>query len=269
MTSLGLTNAPNARDLGGHVTRDGRRLRDGVLFRADSLHRLTDRDLDILASRKLACVIDFRNIEEAQRVGPDRLPTPAPRYVSLPILDPDHDVDLFALISDVLRGHADGTELDFLSEEAVGGGAVGLMTGLYRRFVSSRMARLSFAQALRLVATAEELPLLFHCAAGKDRTGWLAAVVLSVLDVDQDAILADYLRTNDHNESTVQFVVSLLDGKVNDPQVIVPMLEARPAYLAAAFDEAERIYGGLAGYLREGLGVTDELRSALRANLLE
>jgi protein-tyrosine phosphatase len=47
------------------------------------------------------------------------------------------------------------------------------------------------------------------------------------------------------------------------------MLEARPAYLAAAFDEAERIYGGLAGYLREGLGVTDELRSALRANLLE
>lgn len=269
MTSLGLQNAPNARDLGGLTTVDGRHLRSGLLLRADSLHRLTDVDLEVLAGLKLACVIDFRNLEEAARVGLDRLPTPAPRHVPLPILDPDHDVDLFELISDVLRGDADGTELDFLRDEAAGGGAAGLMLGLYRRFVSSTLARASLAQALRLVATPDALPLLFHCTAGKDRTGWLAAVILSALRVDRGTIVADYLRTNDHSQATVEFVVSLLVGKVNDPRVIVPMLQAREEYLAAAFAEADQRYGGMDGYLREGLGADDALLAALRANLLD
>jgi protein-tyrosine phosphatase len=267
--SLGLSNATNARDLGGHVSRDGRRVRSGVLFRADSLHRLSDADLEVVAGLKLACVIDFRSRAEVAQIGADKLPTPAPRLVELPIFDPDHDVDLFTIMSDALRGDADGTALDFLRVEATGGGAPGMMAEIYRRFVSGEAARTAFARALRLVASSEHLPLLFHCTVGKDRTGWLAAVVLTALDVDRDAIIADYLRTNEVSRGTVDFIVSLLDGRVPDPRVIVPMLDARTAYLEAAFTEADRRYGGMPGYLRDGLGVDEALLDSLRANLLE
>jgi protein-tyrosine phosphatase len=266
--TLGLQNATNARDLGGIVTLDGRRVRTGVLFRANSLANLTGADVDVLARLGLACVIDFRDATEVARVGHDRLP-PGPRHVSLPILDMGHNVDVFALIADVVQGNADAAELDFLREEAPGGGAPEMMAGIYRQFVTSARSRSAFGQALRLAASAESLPLLFHCAAGKDRTGWLAAVILTVFNVDRDAILTDYLRTNELTTGTVERVLGVLDGKVPDPKVILPMLQARAGYLDAAFAEAERSYGSMDGYLRDGLGADDALLESLRANLLE
>jgi protein-tyrosine phosphatase len=263
--TLRLSNAPNARDLGGHLTGDGRRVRRHLLFRADALHRLDEADLEVVDRLKLACVIDFRSPEEVARSGADKLPVPGPRLVELPIVD----LDLFGVIMEALSRGGDGTELDFLHEQAPGGGAPAMMAELYRRFVSSETIRGTFAQALRLVATAENLPLLFHCTVGKDRTGWLAAVVLAALDVPRDVIMADYVRTNEYSREFVSVVVSLLDGRVSDPQVVVPMLQARPAYLEAAFAEADRLFGGMAGYLREGLGADDALLESLRVNLLE
>lgn len=94
-------------------------------------------------------------------------------------------------------------------------------------------------------------------------------MVLSALNVPRDVIMADYVRTNEFSHEFVDLVVSLLEGRVSDPRVVVPLLEARPAYLEAAFAEAELCYGGMDGYLREGLGVDDDLLAALRANLLE
>jgi protein-tyrosine phosphatase len=264
--TLGLSNAPNARDLGGHVTRDGRRVRTGVLFRADALHRLSDADLEVAAGLKLACVIDFRSPDEVALAGADRLPDPAPRRVELPIVD----LDLFALMNNALTGGpSDGTALDFLREDAPDGGAPALMANLYRRFVSGDGPRAAFARALRLVASPTELPLLFHCTVGKDRTGWLAAVVLTALGVERDAILADYLRTNERSGEFVDFVVAILDGRVTDPRVVVPLMEARSAYLEAGFTEADRVYGGMDGYLRAGLGADDDLLASLRTHLLE
>jgi protein-tyrosine phosphatase len=263
--TLRLSNAPNARDLGGHLATDGRRVRRNVLFRSDSLHRLSEADLAVVAGLRLACVIDLRSTDEVARSGADKLPSPGPRLVELPIAD----LDLFAVITDALSRGGDGTELDFLGEQAPGGGAPAMMTQLYRRFVSGDALRAAFAQAVRLVAAAENLPLLFHCTVGKDRTGWLAAVVLSALNVPRDVIMADYVRTNEFSHEFVDLVVSLLEGRVSDPRVVVPLLEARPAYLEAAFAEAELCYGGMDGYLREGLGVDDDLLAALRANLLE
>jgi protein-tyrosine phosphatase len=78
---LGLVGAPNVRDLGGIVTADGRRVREGLLFRASALGRLTDADLAALTERKLACVLDLRDATEIEAAPPDRLPTdPAPWY---------------------------------------------------------------------------------------------------------------------------------------------------------------------------------------------
>ena len=143
------------------------------------------------------------------------------------------------------------------------------MVALYRWFVASPLARDSFARVLRLVATAESLPLLFHCTAGKDRTGWLAAVLLHALGVDRDPIRADYLRTNELNAAGNAYLLSQVGSHLADPTMLAPLLEARAEYLGAGFAQADESYGGLDGYLRDGLGLDEPVLAALRENLLE
>ena len=234
--TLGLENAANARDLGGLVTRDGRTVRTGRLFRAGALDKLSDADVAVLAGLGLACVVDFRDGNEAAR-APDRLPSPAPVVVALPVLDDGRGADMFALIGGVVQGRAHPSALHAMRDDAPGGGAAGAMTELYRRFVNGAVQREAFGHALRLAASADRLPLLFHCTAGKDRTGWLSAVILTALDVERDAVLADYLRSNEASAHLHELVLSLLHGKVDDPMIVMPMVDARATYLEAAFAE--------------------------------
>lgn len=264
--SLGLEKATNARDLGGYRTLDGRTVRHGVLYRANALNRLSPTDVASVASLGLVCVIDFRHQREIELVGPDRLPEPAPRLVALPLFDPDHDV--FTSVNAVVRGLAGDEALAHLRADADTGGARVMMIELYRRFVHSPEIRAVFASAMRLVADPAQLPLLFHCTAGKDRTGWLAACILSALNVDRETIMADYLRTTELNTGSRDYMLSTVTGKISDPAVILPLLEARAEYLEAGFDEADQRYGGMEAYLRDGLGLTDDELGSLRANLL-
>lgn len=264
--SLGLAKAMNARDLGGYPAGGGLMVRRGVLFRADALHRLSEEDVAAVARLKLACVIDFRSPEEIEFVGPDRLPTPSPgRLVALPIHDPDRNIFLaVSLLLDQTKG---GVDRD--SDRDVGDGwAVTIMLELYRWFAGATAARQAFAAALRLIAAPDALPLLFHCTAGKDRTGWLSALVLSALGVDREVIIEDYVRTNERNAASNAYVLDLLARRVPDPAALVPLLQARPEYLEAAFMEVERLYGDIDGYLREGLELDEATLAALRANLL-
>jgi protein-tyrosine phosphatase len=265
--SLGLEKATNARDLGGYRTIDGRYVRTGQLYRANALNRLSEADVKVLAGLRLACVVDFRHDREIELLGADRLPTPPPaRLIALPLFDPDHDVA--TNINVVLRGKADQTALAVLHPDHAGGGAVVLMHQLYQRFVTSAEIRRSLAAALRLIADPDALPLLFHCTAGKDRAGWLAAVVLHILGVDRPTIVADYLRTNELNASGRDYVITTMAARVDDTSVVLPMLEAREEYLLAAFDQADVSYGGMAGYVRDGLALEPAVLAAIRANLL-
>jgi protein-tyrosine phosphatase len=265
--SLGLAKATNARDLGGYTTVDGQQVKRGLLFRSNTLHRLSDADVAVLAGLRLACVIDFRHPHEKELVGPDRLPSPQPgRLVELPIFEPGHDV--FTTLAAVFGGPGASELMARLRDDHASGGSAATMVQLYRWFITSPLARETFAEALRLVATPETLPLLFHCTAGKDRTGWLSAIILSALGVDRPTIMADYLRTNELNADGNAYVLTLLANRVDDPSVLVPLLEARREYLEAAFAQAEESYGGMDGYLRDGLALSDEARQALRAALL-
>jgi protein-tyrosine phosphatase len=264
---LGLVKATNARDLGGYSTVDGRLVRRGVLFRSNTLHRLSAGDVAVLGGLGLACVIDFRHPDERELAGPDRLPSPAPAHlVELPIFEPEHDV--FVTIGAAFGGRSTPELMARLRADHDTGGSAATMVELYRWFVSSPIARDTFARAVRLIASADTLPLLFHCSAGKDRTGWLAAVVLSALGVDRDTVVADYMRTNAFNHAGNAYMLSTLADRVDDPSVLVPLLEARQEYLDAAFAEADRRFGGMDGYLRDGLAMDDPTMNALRAHLL-
>ncbi|GAA1788521.1 tyrosine-protein phosphatase [Planosporangium flavigriseum] len=262
---LGLVGAPNTRDLGGIVTVDGRRLRSGVLMRASALGRLTDGDVAVLAERKLAHVVDLRDTSEIETAPPDRLPTdPAPRVRHIPVFDPEHPV--FTYVSAVLMGH------DVAATPVAGvDGSPGAMVELYRWMVGDEGATAGFAVAIRAVADAAGEPLLFHCSAGKDRTGWLAAVLLSIVGVDRDTITADYLATNGYSRATHVAIMDAMraKGRLVQPEVLLPLFEVRPEYLAAAYGEVEQRYGGMERYVRDALGVDADTADALRDLLLD
>jgi protein-tyrosine phosphatase len=260
---LGLVGAPNVRDLGGIGTADGRRVREGLLFRASALGRLTDADVAALAERKLACVVDLRDAIEIGAAPPDRLPDdPSPLVRHIPVFDPEHPV--FMYVSAVLMGH------DMAAVPPPDDGSPGAMIAIYRWLVTDPGARAGFGAAVRSLAEVDGAPLLYHCSAGKDRTGWLSAVVLGVLGVDRDTIMADYLATNDYSRATNQAIMDAMRarGRLGDPEVVLPVFEARREYLIAACDEMDRRYGGVIDYVRDGLGVPDHVVDALRKRLL-
>jgi protein-tyrosine phosphatase len=258
-----LEGAPNGRDLGGLVGAGGRRVRAGRLIRAAALGRLTDDDLPILGKLGVACVVDLRDRSEIAVAPPDRL-VGNPQVVHLPIHDPRHPV--FTYVSAVLLGH-DLSAYDALAHE----GTPSAMAAIYRWFVSDDAARAGFASAVRLVAQTDNLPLLFHCSAGKDRTGWLTVILLAALGVDDATIRWDYLRSNELTESLQEVILAAMQARLPalDLEAVRPVLQVRPEYLDAAYGEVERVYGSFDRYLRDGLGVTDDVIEALRDELLE
>ncbi|WP_018800302.1 tyrosine-protein phosphatase [Salinispora arenicola] len=260
---LALVGAPNARDLGGLVGAGGRRVRRGALLRTPALGRLTDEDLPVLAKLAPACVVDLRDTAEQAVAPPDRLPG-EPQVVHLPVHDAAHPV--FTYVSAVLLGHDLGA-YEELAEE----GTPAAMKSIYRWFVTGESARAGFGAAVRLAVEAANLPLLYHCSAGKDRTGWLTAVLLHALGVDEATIRADYLANNALTESLREVLLAAMQRRSPELDVasVRPVLEVRDEYLDAGYDEAGRVYGSFGSYLRDGLGVDDELVATLRARLLE
>lgn len=258
-----MVGAPNARDLGGMVGVDGRRVRAGRLLRTPALGRLTDEDLPLLAGLGPACVVDLRAASEMAVAPPDRLPG-QPRVVHLPVHDPAHPV--FTYVSAVLLGHDLTAYVDLARQ-----GTPAAMEAIYRWFVTGETARAGFAAAVRLAAEEENLPLIYHCSAGKDRTGWLTVVLLHALGVDEAAVRADYLANNVLTGSLREVIVEAMRRRQPemDEVAVRAVLEVREEYLDAAYAQVRQVHGSFAAYLRDGLGVTGEMVAALRANLLE
>jgi protein-tyrosine phosphatase len=260
MAGLGLTGAPNGRDLGDASAL----VRPGLVYRTGALGRLTDEDVSVLDRLGLRTVIDLRDVSEVALAPPDRLPVPGPSVVALPIYDREHPV--FTYVSAVMLGEDHAEDYAALAEE----GTPGAMVAIYRWFVSSEAARERFGAAIRLLAQAERLPALLHCSAGKDRTGWLTATVLGILGVGRAEIEADYLATNEASKEINQKILGAMRERRPSlsPEALLPVFEVRPEYLAAAYDEVGRVFGSFDAFLAEGLGLDRGVLDALRARLL-
>jgi protein-tyrosine phosphatase len=260
---LGLVGAPNARQLGGLPATGGRQVRHGVLVRSGALGRLTDDDLPALAKLELSCLLDLRHESEIVQ-APNRLPEPPPRVRHLPIYDQEHPV--FTYLTALLQGH-DLSAYGELVEQ----GSPAAMAAIYRWFVTGPRARDAFATACRELADPGNLPAVFHCSVGKDRTGWLTVILLTALGVEPEAIRHDYLRTNDDTVAAREKLLAVLAERRPglDLAAIQPLLQARPSYLDTAYAEVERVYGSFDTYLRGGLELDDRTLAALRAKLLD
>ncbi|MFC8917352.1 tyrosine-protein phosphatase [Streptomyces sp. NPDC057116] len=256
-----LQGAVNVRDLGGHRTYDGGTVRSGLVHRADALHRLTDADLVTVSGLRLAKVIDFRIPLEVRYDGADRLPgglTPVSRPVT--------DNGLYAQLRTAI-GSADPVR----QEEMLGGGrAAAFMREVYRTFVTGSANRAAFGATLRDVASAGRAPLLYHCTAGKDRTGWTSWLLLTAVGVPESAALADYLASNTYRAAYDAQLRAYLRqaGLMRNPDLLIPLQEVRQEYLDAARAAVSESYGGLYRYLTAGLGLDHRTLAALRAQLV-
>jgi protein-tyrosine phosphatase len=251
---LPVAGAANLRELGGYLTRDGRALRWGVLYRSDALADLSDQDVAYLERLRLHRVVDFRSAAERER-DPDRLPDGV-TVVWQPIAG--QGLDPGQLQDRLLAGEVSADQA-----------AAWLVDG-NRAFVNE--FREVYARFLRDLANPANLPTLFHCTAGKDRTGFAAALVLLALGVPRETAMRDYLLTNTFTQEktrrTLQ-VIRLASLFRADPDDLQPLFEARESYLGAAFSAIEETPGATDAYLRDALGIDDALRDRLRANLLE
>jgi protein-tyrosine phosphatase len=144
------------------------------------------------------------------------------------------------------------------------------MVEINRGFVADARQREAFGTALRLVCAPGRLPLLYHCSSGKDRAGWMTAIVLTALGVPRELVLRDYLLSNDFHRTGYQKLrLDLIKtGIVADPELLRPIMEQSATYLGAAFEEADRRYRSFGRFLTRGLDVGDAAVGELRRGLL-
>jgi protein-tyrosine phosphatase len=236
----------NFRDLGGHETADGRRVRSGVLYRADTLHRLTAADLDVLRGLGLRTVIDLRTRTELERFGRAGLTDDEVAHHHLPMIDEVRSPE--ARIQEGVPTPAERGEL-YLRMLEHGGPAV--------------------AESLRVLAGPRALPAVFHCTAGKDRTGVLAAVVLGQLGVPDGAIAEDYAVTEESVEATKAWLEANDPGFTTTRAAYPTWIWEAPAETMLAFLARVREDHGSITDLLLGLGVTPATLHALGVALLE
>ena len=253
--ALHLPSIANLRDIGGYRTTDGRWVKMGLLYRSDQLDRVSDADLAAMQKLDIRIVVDLRTDSERKR-EPDRLP---PGSQPL-ILDVAADSD----------GSLGGDMRKAMTAIASGKG-VELLTSANRDFVALGSARRAYGAMLDRLATPQGAPMLYHCTAGKDRTGWASAVILTLLGVPRDTVMADYLASNDFlarkNAATLDALAK--SGNPIDPGHLLPVLTVRADYLNAAFDEVEKRYGSFDAYVRSGLGLSADSIASLRDRYLQ
>ena len=258
-----LSGAWNFRDVAEETG-----VRPGRFFRSSELSRLSEEGRRRLLQLGITDVADLRSPRELERRGPGAVPAGVEVHL-LPFPDVsalDGDAPHESTFQKMMSDRPD--------DEDVAQVAGRFMTEEYQRFPTLGGAKRAVRQVISLIA--EGRPVITHCFAGKDRTGFTVATALETLGVDRDAILADFLRSNnaiaplrerilesvrDHSETdeTLTFAEARLTDEV---------LGVREEYLDAARRTIERDYGSLRGYL-EAAGVTDADVARLRAALLD
>jgi protein-tyrosine phosphatase len=239
---LGLAGAGNFRDLGGYPTHDGRSVRWRQIFRSNHLGRLTGDDIAMVRSLGVRSAFDFRGAEERNEALCDIADI---AVHSLPV-EPTVVASLRAIA-------ASGTRLSTLH-------AIEVMRESYRGYVQDNTPRF---RALFAHLVEDHAPLVIHCTAGKDRTGFACALILHTLGVPDDLISEDYLLTNRFYQRDPAVSSDL-------PEDVRQVLgSVQTGFLAAAFEAIDADYGDLESYLRDGLGLGATERAALAARYLQ
>lgn len=243
-------------------------IRRGVLYRSSELSRLTDDGRDTLRELGITDVADLRSNQEVQRRGPGQVPNGVAVHL-LPFhfdYDADQDAPHEHTFQRVMSESPNG--------EDVTAAAKRYMTEVYEEFPELPGAHTAVRQVISLLAAGR--PVIAHCFAGKDRTGFTVATVLSAAGVDRDAVVTDFLRSNDAVPTLRERIMELVRARSSQMPKVLTFAEARltdevlgvrEEYLAAAWSKLESAYGSVGGFV-EAAGVSPSDLAALRASLV-
>ena len=262
---MGLEGVPNARQLGGIVTADGRRVKQGLLFRSAILTGATDADLHRLRNDLgIGYVIDLRTLYEVSH-WPDQ-PVPGCQYVNMPISDDDNNIWLTMARCD----GADDEErlINFAFTEQ----AKSMTRHIYVGYMDDEFCQLQYAAFLDKLLHAPDGAVLWHCSQGKDRTGLVSAFLLFALGCDRQTVVEEFDLTNEAYQLDVDRVCRRLrqmGGTPEDESVVTTLLGVKTSYFEDALDHVDSNYGSMERYLHEVLVLTDQEIIALKNKYLE
>jgi protein tyrosine/serine phosphatase len=237
--NLGFSRTYNFRDVGGYTGLDGRTVRWRRLFRSDALHRLTEDDADEFAALGIRTVIDLRRPFEIEKYG-----RVAERY----------GLDYQNLVLE----HVDWEEVEH-PENAV-----------HERWLADRY--LNFAEdgrdallgSLRVIADPDQAPVVVHCMAGKDRTGTVCALALSLLGVSDEDIAADYALTTEAMERLTTYLLATHPEAVRGNE---HMYDSPAGAMLIFLDDLRALHGSVEGFVKE-IGLSDDEIATMREHLL-
>ena len=239
-----LSGGSNFRDLGGYRTADGRTVRRNAVFRSAHLGGLTDDDRAALGRIGVRTIVDLRGVSEAAET-PHAIDGLRCRVVGAHI-EPG--------VGERIRGAvADGSATPHLMME--------FLTDHYRDY--PRRCAPGFRTLFATLSDGTHRPLVFHCTAGKDRTGFASALLLSLLGVPWETVMEDYLRTNELWTGHIGRYPEL------DIDTRAAIIEARTPYREAAFAVVREDCGGPEAFAERALGLDAAARQRLQAELLD
>ncbi|BCK01295.1 phosphatase [Anaerocolumna chitinilytica] len=250
-----LAKPVNFRDLGGITGKDGKKVRPLRILRSGELVKLTKEDIEILSNEfQLRTIIDLRGEKEYGEKPDDEVPGAS--YYNVDILKKIHET---------------GADLGSLESVQDVHGAHYHMNLLYEQMINNEGAARGFREVLDLLLEQEEGAFLFHCFAGKDRTGLTAAIILTILGVSKEDIIYDYLKTNEQRkEENEELLGKLTEQGFSKEQcdIVEIALTVNAEYLETAYHTAEKIFGSFHNYIYQALKVTKEEEMELQRKYL-
>lgn len=257
---LPLEAGRNFRDLGGYATSNGRHVKWGLLYRSGLMSRLTPADYSYLGRLGIKVICDLRTPREREQQPIARSTEIAPELATW-----DYDTGSSGIGPLIKAGPA--------ATEAM---ARDTMKAIYTEMPA--FFRTFYADIFRKLADGQ-VPLAFNCTAGKDRTGLLAALILSALEVPRETVIADYALTNTYVDYDAELRQEMAEDPVQ-PSRLTPfmtlaapvraaVLRADPDYIATSMRKIEADYGSVDGYLQKALGLSDQDLARLKQTLTE
>jgi len=244
---IGINKVNNFRYLGGIKNNDGKVLKDSLIYRSGNLHQLKKSSFEELEQLKINKVIDLRTKQEVAK-EPDQLPKSISYQLYSAFEDKNDEMGNAKKLA--LKGKISGKDADLR------------MIKFYTDYVSENpeVIKTIIANILN-----SEQPVLYHCTAGKDRTGMITALILKVLKFDDSVIFEEYLQSNNLRKDLIQKRLNLANTfHIVYPKLDIAIIEKTSwierNYLQSAFDEIDKKYGSMENYIHQVLGISEEQR---------
>lgn len=244
---LQLENALNVRDLGGYQAKAGKIIRSNKLVRSGEISQLTQNDQRLLADYGIKTIVDFRSPEERTEKPDQELK--GVHNIFLPIFPVDETMASISpkeLFTDMQRGFSGQDQ----------------MIKVYRNFVVDPAIRKAYREFIEVLLAQDDPSeaVLFHCTAGKDRTGFAAALIMQILEVDQRRIFENYLATNHYLKDHLQKMLDQAKKQGASDRLlesISDLMQAKIEYLSNSYISIYKEFGSQRRFLTEGMAMTD------------